>query len=509
MLRRSFLRASASATIYPFLPGSPANAFSAKTSSEIIDLREYLDRSGTPGSENRNAVGLAAALSYARKLNGGFVLRGHAGDVYRIPDASSWRLSGAGKLCLEGGAFHIAPSNSTVRHPQFTFDQGWSVEGASFIGLAGSNVMRLADFEGHNAVSDCTFTSVEQTENSGRLLAYAVRILRGGNTISRINLKNFDKALIAYGADGDGAPAQGNRFVDISVENYLTGFELRNQLDCRNKGYRSSGRSYNATQDPGQNGLLHSGVADYVLSDFQIADAGEHGCRFGGTRYKEQTSQSIVVNRGVIRRSGQSGVKFFSGHQGQRFKNVRVENVNVIDCQYLPNSPSNLPGFNDEGFLLQQIDTGYFNGLTVTTEAKKNLYSCDCAFYISGARQVHLSGIWATHTYRDLFRLSQWDDGVGKASVETLPSEAISIQDAVGKEISGSALFLDFPTSTIKDSSIDLEASGIRHPEQKGIAGNLGPSSLRGVSIRYRLNEFDGELVTPLLRQSRGLHLSK
>jgi hypothetical protein len=348
---------------------------------------------------------------------------------------------------------------------------------------------RLVDFDGSNAIRDCHISCLDQAANEGGLLDYAVRIKNGDNVIDGLKVENFDKALIAFGANGNGRPGRGNRFRDITVINYVTGFELRNLADCHNEGFRCSGRAPNAQRNPGQNGLLHSGVADYTLRDFEIDDAGEHGCRFGGTRYDEQESTGIRVSRGRISRSAQTGLKFYSGKVGQRFRDVTVENVDVIDCQYVADQRKT-PGFNDEGFLLQQIEGGRFTGITVTKTHRKSGFSADCGIFITGASNLSLNGISVSDTLRDFIRISQWDDGVGKAPVEVLPSYGVSISNAVGRNIGGSGFFLDFPSSHITHTTVQLKTTVPGDFQGHVVDGNLGTVSDQEVSVRYSTGEF-------------------
>ena len=502
MNRRSFLKAALAGggTVCLRPPDAiPPSPRALRLSlSDTIDLRDYLDGSGAPGTEVKNSAAFAALLSDLNSRPGPVTVKGRKGDVYRIGGATTKTFTGSGRLQMDGGSFHWT---GNLRGGSFLldFEDGWDVSGLEFVALDGSNFRRLIRFRGGDRghrINDNTVYAESQIRNSHGLLDYAVQFHRSNQSVRRFKVENIDKAILAYGSDGDQMPGTHNHFEGIEVVSYVTGFELRNVTECRNVGYRCRGRSPNATQDPGHNGLLHSGVAHYSLSDYEIRDAGEHGCRFGGTRYAEQTSKDITVARGRIVRSGQSGLKFFTGAPNQRFTDVSVRDVEVIDCQYEPENQSELPGFNDEAFLLQQIERGAFHGLSAFHRDNPTGFSCDCVVFISGANQLKIDGIKGSKPRRNFLRISEWDDGAGGNPVETLANYGISIQNAYGSAIGEDGFFIDHPSKPLRMANISVQMEGTNSPGHFAVMINSNSSLLAGDSvIKYQARNFQGGQV--------------
>lgn len=458
---------------------------------DTIDLREWFDRTGSSGTDTANNTAFAALITYLSANTDKVTLRGHKGDVYRISGNTTRSFPNVGRLMMDGARFDWTGTLGASTSPVFSFNTGWDVEGMEFRVLSGATVKRVLDFVGTHKIDDVYVYADSQIANSDTLLDYAVRILRHDNRVRNLKVKKFDKAIIAYGADGDGVPGLGNRFEDVSVEDYLTGFELRNLKDCRNIGYRCKGRSGAAASNPGENGLLHSGIADYVLMGYKVENSGEHGIRFGGTRNSEQLSRRITVGPGVITRSAQCGLKFFTGTAGQRFIGVAINGVNVIDCQYEPERPLELPGFNDEGFLLQQIIDGMVTGCSVSYQDNPTGFSSDCCMFITSSQDLRVVGFRGSKPKRNLLRIAEYDDGAGSSPVETLANNSISFVDAYGYDIGEDGVYIDHPTQSVRDLNIHVDmigtgATGFYALKANGAAARFVQPSL----LQYKQRNF-------------------
>lgn len=429
--------------------------------SDTVNLRDWLDRTGGAGTETANNTALTALIAYLTANPTVRTLKGNMGDVYRIGGNINFTFPNAVRLMMDGAEFDANVAIGTGASTLFTFNSKCVVDGLVVHVLSGSTFRRLIDFMDQNRVRDMLVYADTQIANSGSspLLDYAVRYRGQKQNVRGAKIVNIDRAHFAYGDGGDGVPSLEFRLEDIEAESYVTGLNLRNLLGAINRGYRCKTRAANATDDPGHNGIIHEGVAEYLLSDFVVKDSGEHGIRFGGTRNSEQLSRVITVGNGSIWRSGQTGFKMFTGTAGASFQHVNVSNVNVVDCQYEPSTPGELPGFNDEGFLLQQIRQGVFKGLRVSKQDSFTGFSCMDGVYISGGDNVLIEGVQVMDAKRNAVRISEWD-GDTTANPETLANNEVMIRGLQGENIGEDGIYIDHVTQSLRDINIEGEVIG-------------------------------------------------
>lgn len=420
--------------------------------SDTIDMRDWLDATGADGTDTANNTAIAALITYLN-ANPGKTLVGHKGDAYRISGTSQLVFPTGVKLRGDGGEIIWSGDLSGGASTKFQFNSLCDVEGVKITCLDGSDFRRFIDFMDQNKVTDFHLEAETQIANEGAspLLDYAVRYRGQAPIVTRSKIINIDRAHFVYGDGGDGVPTLGARLDGLEAISYVTGLNLRNQYDCRNRGYVAKTRSPNATEDPGHNGIVHEGVAEYVLSDYKISDAGEHGARFGGTRNSEQPSYNITVAPGLISRSGQCGLKFFTGTAGQTFVNTTITGVNIADCQYEPETPLELPGFNDEGILLQQMRKATVTGCSVARMDSITGYSSDCCYFVTTSSDVLFQGCSGEYPYRNLLRIAEYDDGAGASPVETTDSNSIYAIGMTGNMIREDGIYVDHTTQQMRD----------------------------------------------------------
>lgn len=429
--------------------------------SDTVNLRDWFDRTGGAGTEGANNAALTALIAYLVANPSVRTLKGNMGDVYRIGGNINFTFPAGVRLMMDGAEFDANVGLGAGASTLFTFGSKCHVEGLAVHVLTGSTFRRLIDFEDQNVVRDLLVYADTQIANSGAspLLDYAVRYRGQRQNVRGAKIVNIDRAHFAYGDGGDGVPSQDFRLIDLVSESYVTGLNLRNLIGAVNRGFRCKTRAANATDDPGHNGIVHEGVAEYLLSDFVVKDSAEHGIRFGATRNAEQASRVITVGDGSIWRSGQSGFKMFTGVAGAFFRHVNVSNVNVVDCQYEPGTPGELPGFNDEGFLLQQVKEGVFQGLRVSKQDSFTGFSCMDGVYLSGADNVVISGLQVMDAKRNAVRISEWD-GDTTANPETLSNNEIMIRGLQGENIGEDGICIDHITQSLRDINIEGEVIG-------------------------------------------------
>ncbi|RVJ89840.1 hypothetical protein [Sinorhizobium meliloti] len=440
--------------------------------SDTVNLRDWFDRTGADGSAAVNDTALAALITYLNANPQVRTLKGNKGDVYRVSAVNQTFPAGI-RLMMDDAKFRWSGNNGGNNSQFLQFELGSRIEGFALDIVSGSTFRRLLGTTNGCRIIDWEILAESQVNNyGGSLLDWAIRIYRSDNKVRGLKVTNIDKAVFAYGADGDGNPGLDNKFIDVEVYNYVTGFCIRNQLGASNRGYRCKGRSVNATDDPGNNGLLHEGVAEYLLDDFMVKDSGEHGVRFGGTRSAEQASRIITVGNGSIWRAGQSGFKMFAGIAGQKFLHVNVSNVNVIDCQYEPETPAEAPGFNDEGFLLQNIQHGMVQGCKVSKQDSITGFSCMDGMYISGADNLVVDGFYCDSPKRNALRISEHDGDTAGNSVEILANNEIMVRAMQGENVGEHGIYLNHPTQPVRDINIEAEVIGTNAATFYGLSGD-------------------------------------
>lgn len=437
---------------------SLARTFRARW-GDTVNLRDWFNTTGSEGTETINDTQIAALITHLTANPSVKYLVGNPGDVYRISAINQVMPAGI-TLDMRGAKFRWSGLLGGGSSQFLQFGAGSKIIGLHIVIVTGSTFRRLIGTSDNCVLIDWIIEAESQINNyGGSLLDWAVRIYRSNNYVRNVKAVNIDRPWFAYGDLGDGQPGVDNYFESVQAFNYSTGFCLRNLDETRNINPYMRDRSANATDNPGFNGLLHEGVSNYKLIGARVADAGEHGIRFGGTRNAEQASRMIHVSGCQILRSGQSGLKFFTGIADQRFLNVHVSDVHVVDCQYEPETPAEGPGFNDEGFLLQQIQKGTFTGLSVEKQLNAT-YSCMDGVYISGCDNLRIYGLAVQDPKRNAVRISEWDDGTGAASVETLANNEIMIWGLHGENVGEDGIFIDSPTQPLRDINIEGELIG-------------------------------------------------
>ncbi|MEX2739907.1 hypothetical protein AB3480_00410 [Rhizobium mongolense] len=426
--------------------------------SDTVNLRDWFDRTGGDGTAAANDAALAALITYLNANPSVRTLKGNKGDVYRTT-AIGQTLPAGVRLMMDGARFRWSGLLGGGSNLFLQFNSGSEIQGMGLDIVAASTFRRLIGSETDCKWFDNEIIAESQINNyGGSLLDWAVRIYRDNNKVKGLRIKNIDKAFFAYGADGDGDPGVDNHFEDIRVESYVTGVCLRNLAGARLLNPYVKTKSANALEDPGHNGILHEGVKDYLMANAQVFDSGEHGVRFGGTRNAEQVSIGIIVNGAQVYRSGQTGFKMFTGAVGGSFTNVQVSNVQLVDCVY-NGGAAEVPGFNDEGFMLQQIRKGTFNGLSVQRQ-ENTQYSCMDGVYISGADNLQINGLHVQDPRRNMIRIDETDDGGGGAAIETLTNNEVYVRGALGEGIGEDGVYVAHPTQSVRDVNIECEMIG-------------------------------------------------
>ncbi|UES40927.1 hypothetical protein [Roseibium aggregatum] len=448
---------------------------------DTLNLREWFDVTGGAGTATANDTAFAALITYLGANPTVRTLVARQGDVIRIGGGTQRIFPAGTRLVMEGSSrFESLVTLGSSSSDLFYFTAGCITEGLEFNCLDGSAFRRLIGYVTNNRVYDQLVTAETQINNQGAspLLDFCVRYFGQDQKVFGSKIVNVDKGHFVYGDGGDGDPMIGARLYGLEAESYVTGIDLRNLRDAKCIGASTKTRSSNATQDPGHNAIVHEGVFEYELLDFSFKDAGEHGARFGGTRNSEQSSGLITVGNGSIYRSGQCGLKFFTGTAGQVFERVNVGNVNVVDCQYEPENPSELPGFNDEGFLFQQMRGLAGHGLSVSKQSSTTGYSCDCGIFITTSEDINLDGAHIDDPYRNAIRIAEFDDGAGSAPVETTSNNGISIKNVRANAVREHGIFIDHPTQSIRDLTIEADLIGSGTGSFYAISGN-------GAAARY------------------------
>lgn len=436
---------------------------------DTVDLADFFDTSGSDASGASNAAQLTKLIAYLNANPNKTTLVGRKQNIVRLDTsvASNFPFPSTGKFRarFDGALFDVSALQGTYSGAYLEFPYA-DVDGLNMRLRSGTTFRRLIQFTSTEEMPcisrDIMVAAETQINNMGSspLLDYALRFYGSGHRSRSVKSKQIDWAFLLIG-DVDTSPTKGHRIEDWSAESFCNGFTVRNVSDTIIKTPSTKVRSVNGISDPGHNSFLGSALKDFTMIGASLCDAAEHGSRVGGSRNAEQESQNLTFTGTHVARPGQTSMKFFTGTVGQRIRNLNVVGANIIDCQYEPALPLELPGFNDEGILAQQIEGGVFSGITVDKRDSITGFSCDCAFFGSGLANVVVNGLRANAPRRNVIRLDQYDDGQGVAPVETLDLTGFRAVGVYGSAVREDGIYFNFPTKNIRDVDIDAKLVGL------------------------------------------------
>jgi hypothetical protein len=204
-----------------------------------------------------------------------------------------------------------------------------------------------------------SLSSNDQQRNRRRPTDGMVRVSGDDVLIGSLNVRNVDAAVILFNG-----PDMVERVTieDLDIRSYSRGLFVRHASAIRVNRAKIVGRSPTSNQKPGNNGILVSATTDLIIRNVEVADAGEHGIRVGGSYGGEPESRRLAFYNVAVYRSGRSGVKL-NPKPGQKIKHVKLENISVFDSAW-----QNRPGPNEEGLRIERAEDITVRGLRVLRE---------------------------------------------------------------------------------------------------------------------------------------------
>lgn len=392
---------------------------------DVVDLDERLPGDGdTP----INGTPLSNLLTYMA-ANPNKTYRSRKNRKYLINAATSFP-SGI-KLRLEGAEFYLGAS-LTAGTTALTLGADTDTDEIR-LRVLGANTVYRGILVGDRFRGGLVAYSDSQQANSGNQLYRAIRIAGNDCDLDYVESRFFDYGVLVH---GESASNVGTVIRRLKAQSYCNAVKIRDVSDFRLQDYTVTGRSANGLSNPGQNGVLVEGAQYSQFHDGYIEGSPEHGFRFGGFGSFVNTKACKVGGLNV-KSPGQTGVKAYTGALANVMQDMSFSDITVIDA----GDNGDAVGFNDFGYMLQNINGLHGTGLTV-----KNRDLAVCAldgFYLSSITRGEMNGLQVYSAARNAMRISEYNDnGTNGGSINTL--DIIGLQS---ESHAAAGVYLEFPGS--------------------------------------------------------------
>lgn len=363
-------------------------------------------------------------------------------DIYKVA-FSAKTIPGDITLRLQGARFLWTGDIYETANAIITLADGLDVDAFRLEVVDGSNFRRAIHLQGNIKSSLIELIAQSQVQNTGgNNLDAGVKLAGHNHYIDRIVVENVDRAILGYGESTVTHDRTRIGFVDI--KSYVTGLQFRNAKNFNVGGYRITGRSPNAVSDPGNNGILTSGIANSKFGPGIVTDAGEHGIRVGGNYGTEIETYDVSFDSPTIKNSGQCGFKVWNGDLSNPVERLTVTGAMIVDC----GDDGNGLGFNDFGMMVQNVRDCQFTGATVT---KDNLaYSAYDAVYISSAVRTRFDGLTAHGAQRNGVRISEYNNN----GLDAGSTNSLTITNPIVETSGADGILVECPTMNMRDITV-------------------------------------------------------
>jgi hypothetical protein len=408
--------------MFPAITGGLSRTAPARF-GDVVDLDEKLPGDG---STPINGTPFTELLVY---------MAANPGKTYRSRKNRKYFLNAAVafpdniKLRLEGAEFYLGASLGTGA-TALTFGADTDADQIR-LRVLGSNTLYRGIYTGDRFKGGLVAYADTQQANSGSQLYRAIRINGNDSDLDYVESRFFDFGVLVY---GEAAANTGTVIRRLKAQSYCNAVKVRDVSDFRLQDYTITGRSPNGLSNAGQNGVLVEGAQYSSFQDGYIEGAPEHAKRFGGFGSFINTKGCKV--RGLTTKSsGQTGVKAYTGSLANIMQDMSFSDITVIDA----GDNGDAVGFNDFGFMLQNINGLHCTGLTSKNrDLAVSAYDC---FYLSSITRGELSGLQAYSAARNAMRISEYnDDGTNSGSINTL--DVIGLQS---ESHAAAGVYLEFP----------------------------------------------------------------
>lgn len=412
---------------------------------DTIDIEEYLVGDGT----TFNNTQMTNLITYMT-ANPQKVYRSRPGRVFKL-SAGGWAFPDNITLNTEGAEFQLA---GTLADSTAFIETGDNNRIDALIAevLTGHVLKRGIFVSGGCTIGTLKITSADQQANTGALTFGGIRLNGSDISVGEAIVSGFDYAFRIY-ADGASGVRESISVKSLRVDDYVTGAYVRNISGVSINDYIIKGRSANALPDPGHNGVVLEGVEYARFTSGTIRDAGEHGFRSGGFRDATAGTGTFValtrqlsVDTLQVNSAGQCGFKIWSGDTGQVHKDISINNIQCVDN----GDDGDAHGFNDFGFMLQNIDG--LNATGCTSSSRDETFGSYDGWYLHGLSRSQLAGCRSYDAARRGMTISEYSDG---SSLDALGINSLDISNFVTDQQVAAGIYLDFPgSSSLRDIMI-------------------------------------------------------
>lgn len=396
--------------------------------------------SGADASAATNNAALDAWIAHAT-ANPNKTYRARKGDVFRIT-ATGKVLPSNLRIASEGARWRWSGDLSGSGANVLTFGSGTTADMVAFDVVAGSNWRRLVLFSGNSAISEAELMAESYAGVYNNNLDAAFKCSGSDIYFGKIKFRNLFIPVMFRGLGGP-TPDENVVIDSIDGKGYGKGCTFQNIKGLRLRGGWIRGQGPGALPDPGYNALGFSSIVDCVASGFILEDSAEHGFRLGGNGAGEQTSRAINCKGWIIRNTGQSCFKTFTGTEGEWYDDITLDDIQVFN----PRARTGAGGFNDFGFMLQQLRNSRARGLSCVVEGANpydGAYISQCnQFTVDGYQFIQSSGIAA----RNALRISELNGPGGTAH----DINSVSVKNIYANGHVAEGVYIECATASVRD----------------------------------------------------------
>lgn len=352
---------------------------------DTLDIKEFgFDVSGADASAAANNDAIDRMIAHAT-ANPGMTYRGRKGDVIRIT-AIGKTFPANTTLYMNGGRFRWSGDISGSASNVLTFGPGFRGD-IGFEPVSGSNWRRLLLFNGGTVGS-----TIEQVDLVPEVFSgifnnnFDAAIKTDGNNV-QIGTLNISKCYIGYMHRGLNGAAfdTGLKIGYLDIKEYGKIGGILQNVDLWLAGYniREQG-TVGLPPDPGYNALQTASISGYIGGG-TLANAPEHNYRDGGPASGERITRDLTIQGMTSKNAGQCCFKMFTGVDTTGYyRNITLANISAFN----PRARAGAGGFNDFGFMLQQMVDSRAHGLSCIVEGGNP----KAGMYVSGADNLQIDG---------------------------------------------------------------------------------------------------------------------
>ncbi|UTG98640.1 hypothetical protein KEM44_21185 [Sinorhizobium meliloti] len=196
--------------------------------------------------------------------------------------------------------------------------------------------------------------------------------------------------------------------------------------------------------DPGYNALQTASISGYIGGG-TLANAPEHNYRDGGPASGERITRDLTIQGMTSKNAGQCCFKMFTGVDTTGYyRNITLANISAFN----PRARAGAGGFNDFGFMLQQMVDSRAHGLSCIVEGGNP----KAGMYVSGADNLQIDGYQFRQSSGIAASNAIWiSEYNGDATGAPQACNGLGIKNIYAQGHSAEGVRLEFPSASIRD----------------------------------------------------------